>query len=107
MNKLINTVIITSLFAVGCHTQMRGLEPGPFRSVHLSAGSHPNVVTVSDINQDRNPDILVANGESANFSVYLGDGRAALSKRLVHLSPPVQNRMTSLSRISTATEIPM
>ena len=75
MNKLIESVIIASLFAVGCHTQTRGLEAGPFRTVHLAAGSHPNIVTVSDINQDRNPDILVANGESANFSVYLGDGK--------------------------------
>jgi hypothetical protein len=80
MSKLI-VFVITLLFATAC--QSRGsmaTEPAQFRAVHLAVGTHPNIVNVADVNKDANLDLLVANGDSANFSVYLGDGKGGFTQ---------------------------
>ena len=52
----------------------------PFRAIHLPAGRHPQMVSTVDVNKDGNIDILAANGESANLSVYLGDGKGGFTQ---------------------------
>jgi hypothetical protein len=51
-----------------------------FREVTLPTGPEPRWITVTDVNHDHNPDILVANAGSENIdsgsiTVLLGDGR--------------------------------
>jgi hypothetical protein len=80
MSKLI-VFVITLLIVTAC--QSRGsIATGPeqFRHVHLAVGTHPDTVTVADVNKDANPDLLVANSGSANFSVYLGDGKGGFTQ---------------------------
>jgi hypothetical protein len=80
MSKLI-VFVITLLIVPAC--QSRGsmaTESEQFRVVRLAVGTHPDTVTVADVNKDSNPDILVANNDSANFSVYLGDGKGGFTQ---------------------------
>ncbi|HKP45069.1 MAG TPA: VCBS repeat-containing protein, partial [Pyrinomonadaceae bacterium] len=73
MTKLVLFILLSHLFAVGCHTQSR--ESNQFRVIHLPVGQEPNVVLTADVNDDHNPDVLVSNGASANMTVYIGDGK--------------------------------
>lgn len=73
--KSLISIIVLQLAAFACHTDSLGSNASPFRAVHLVAGSHPVMVTVADINKDGNPDLLAANNDSANVSVFLGDGK--------------------------------
>lgn len=80
MSKLI-FFVPALLLSVAC--QSRGsmaTEPSQFRAVHLAVGTHPNIVSVADINKDANLDLLVANGDSANVSVYLGDSKGGFTQ---------------------------
>jgi hypothetical protein len=88
MKTLILAIVVLQLSAIGCHTQSHGSNhaagPGPdsapFRPIHLPVATHPTMVSIADVNKDGNFDILVANGGSANLSVYLGDGRGGFSQ---------------------------
>src|SRR5262245_45711288 len=76
MNKFIPAMVLLQLLSIACNTQSRGsIGDAPFRAIHLAVGAHPDIVSIADVNHDGNLDILAANGGSANFSVYLGDGR--------------------------------
>lgn len=82
MSNLVIAILLQFLLAA-CHPQPResigsALRP-PFRAIHLAAGSHPVMPTVGDANKDGNLDIFVANTDSGNVSVYLGDGKGAFS----------------------------
>ncbi|HEY6044961.1 MAG TPA: VCBS repeat-containing protein [Pyrinomonadaceae bacterium] len=55
-------------------------ESEQFRTVRLVSGTHPDTVTVADVNKDASLDILIANSDSANFSVYLGDGKGGFTQ---------------------------
>ena len=49
-----------------------GFSPAPEQSVLV--GSHPSSVAVADFNGDLKADLAVANGESKELSILLGDG---------------------------------
>jgi len=55
--------------------------PGPidqapvFRQVSLHTDKGPKFIAVADINQDGKPDLIVANADSEDVSVLLGDGK--------------------------------
>src|SRR5207247_6054553 len=52
----------------------------PVRAMHLPVGTYPLMLSIAAANRDGNVDILVANGGSANVSVYLGDGKGGFSQ---------------------------
>src|SRR6266550_8355526 len=84
MRKLLLAIMVLELTSIGCRTQTQGLKYAtdpdvPFRAMHLSVGTHPAMVSAADVNKDGNLDILVANNDSGNLSVYLGDGKGGFS----------------------------
>jgi hypothetical protein len=46
-----------------------------FREVSIQVGRGPRWISVADLNQDHNPDILVANADSGTVNVLLGNGK--------------------------------
>ncbi|HMH41879.1 MAG TPA: VCBS repeat-containing protein [Pyrinomonadaceae bacterium] len=84
MRKLLLAVLILELLSIGCNMQTRGSKYAaapdvPFRAIHLAAGTHPDMVNTTDVNKDGHIDILAANSDSNNVSVYLGDGKGGFS----------------------------
>jgi hypothetical protein len=85
MRKLLLAILVLQLSSIACHTETRGskyaIDPDvPFRAIHLPVGTHPAMVKTVDVNKDGNIDILAANGDSGNVSVYLGDGKGGFSQ---------------------------
>jgi len=84
MRKLLVAIVVLELSSIGCNMQTHGLKYAtdpdvPFRAMHLSVGTHPAMVSATDVNKDGNLDILAANNDSGNLSVYLGDGKGDFS----------------------------
>src|SRR2546423_3129837 len=78
MKKTFCAMLFIQILSMGCHVQSQrstGLDASPFRSIHLTAGSHPAMVCGADVNNDHKMDVLVVNNGSKNLSVYLGDGK--------------------------------
>ena len=88
MKQLILVILALQLLAIGCSPQSQrssyaieaGQNSAPFRSIHLPASTHPDGLSIADVNNDGNVDILVANDGSGNLSVYLGDGKGGFSQ---------------------------
>src|SRR5947209_12245414 len=49
------------------------------KPVRLPARAHPQTVLIYDLNHDGKNDILIANTDSSNLCVYLGDGKGGFS----------------------------
>ncbi|HEY0347576.1 MAG TPA: VCBS repeat-containing protein [Pyrinomonadaceae bacterium] len=84
MRKLLLAIVILGLTSIGCNMQTRGSKYAagpdvPFRAIHLAVGAHPDMVNTTDVNKDGHLDILAANSDSNNVSVYLGDGKGGFS----------------------------
>src|SRR5437870_4295723 len=85
MKRIILVMLLLELSASGCKIQSQrsnyaASDSSPFRAIHLPVGTHPDIVSIADVNKDGNIDILVANGGSGNVSVYLGDGKGGFSQ---------------------------
>ena len=80
MSRLISGLLIVQLFSVACHSNGAGVDSSPFRALRLSAGTHPTMVAIVDLNKDNSLDILVANNSSGNVTVYLGDGKGGFAQ---------------------------
>jgi VCBS repeat protein len=50
-------------------------RPPIFQQVSIHTGKGPRFIAVADVNRDGNADLIVANAESGNLTVLLGDGR--------------------------------
>src|SRR5437764_4601043 len=84
MKKILVAIVVLELSSIACRTQTQELKYAtnpdvPFRAMHLSVGTHPAMVSATDVNKDGNVDILAANSDSNNVSVYLGDGKGGFS----------------------------
>src|SRR2546423_15022788 len=84
MRKLLLAIVILELTSIGCNMQTRGSKYAsapdvPFRALHLAVGTHPDMVNTTDVNKDGHIDILAANSDSNNVSVYFGDGKGGFS----------------------------
>ncbi len=66
-------VITVSVVRCSAQTQRYAVSFGP--PVTYRVGNGPASVAIADINGDGKPDIIVANGQSNNVTVLLGDGR--------------------------------
>jgi hypothetical protein len=51
----------------------------PAHGSPFACGPSPNDIAVADLNGDGNPDLIVANTETPNITVLLGDGRGGFS----------------------------
>ncbi len=85
MRKLLLAIVVLELSSIGCtmltHGSKYATDPDtPFRAMHLSVGTHPAMVSATDVNKDGNIDIVAANSDSGNVSVYLGDGKGGFSQ---------------------------
>jgi len=96
MRKLLLAIVILELTSIGCNMQTRGSKYAtapdvPFRAIHLAVGTHPDMVNTTDVNKDGHLDILAANSDSNNVSVYLGDGKGGFSPASGSPFPAGQN----------------
>src|SRR5437773_5829689 len=87
MKVLILAAVVSQFSAIACHTQSNGAngtgsspESAPLRSIHLPVGTHPDGLSIADVNNYGNVDILVASEGSGSLSVYLGDWKGAFSQ---------------------------
>jgi len=81
MYKLILAVILAPVFNVSCGGPSSG---NPATSTtptfRVAAGSAPGSVEIADVNGDGKPDLVVANEQSNDVTVLLGDGKGAFSQ---------------------------
>ena len=96
MKKILVAIVVLELSSIACRTQTQELKYAtnpdvPFRAMHLSVGTHPAMVSATDLNKDGNVDILAANSDSGNVSVYLGDGKGGFSQAAGSPFPAGQN----------------
>jgi len=69
------TILVCLLASLVAFTTIGAPAPEPpFRAESITLGEHPEFVTTADVNHDGKLDILVANQDSGNISVLLGDG---------------------------------
>lgn len=81
MSKLIFAVIISAVLTVNCGTPSSGIiSPTATSNSRFSVGTSPGVVENGDVNGDGKPDIIVANEQSNNVTVLLGDGHGRLTQ---------------------------
>ena len=79
--------ILLLLLLLGCRSQsseMNNLisqpsEP-PFKLIRLPVGKHPIMPLIVDVDRDATLDLVIANSESSNVTVYLGDGKGAFKQ---------------------------
>src|SRR5206468_4748889 len=73
----------------GQSSEMNSLIPKPteppFKLIRLPVGKHPIMPLIVDVDRDASLDLVIANSESANVTVYLGDGKGAFKQ--AHGSP--------------------
>jgi hypothetical protein len=80
MSRLIPALLVVQLLTVACHTNGARVDSSPFRAIRLSAGMHPMMPAIADVNNDNSLDILIANNRGGNVTVYLGDGKGAFAQ---------------------------
>jgi len=62
MKKILVAIVVLELSSIACRTQTQELKYAtnpdvPFRAMHLSVGTHPAMVSTTDVNKDGNVDI--------------------------------------------------
>jgi hypothetical protein len=110
--KTVFVQILLTLLLTGCRSQSREIdhlipnptEP-PFKLLRLPVGKHPIMPLIVDVDRDATLDLVIANSESSNVTVYLGDGKGAFKRPRALLLPPARNAQTSRPGISMVTAI--
>ena len=85
--KVLFISILLPLLLLGCRSQSseasylipQPTEP-PFKLIRLPVGKHPIMTLIVDVDRDATLDLVIANSESANVTVYLGDGKGAFKQ---------------------------
>jgi hypothetical protein len=69
--------ILVSVALTGIALALTGsVDHAPvFHKASIAVGKGPGVIAVADVNEDGKPDLIVANEESENLTVLLGDGK--------------------------------
>src|SRR5215471_2243572 len=75
--RLSRSVLATTIILAATSTVYAQFAPGS--GSPIPAGSGPNSVALGDFNADGKPDLAVANVNSNNVSVLLGDGTGGFS----------------------------
>ena len=81
MNKLVFVVMITAAVAVNCGTSSsRVISTPATENSRFAVGTAPGSVEIADLNNDGKPDIVVANEQSNNVTILLGDGKGGFAE---------------------------
>jgi hypothetical protein len=81
MNKLVFAVMITAAVAVNCGTSSSGvISPAVTDNSRFAVGTAPGSVEIADLNHDGKLDIVVANEQSNNVTILLGDGKGGFTQ---------------------------
>jgi hypothetical protein len=80
-SKLIFAVMLSAALTLNCGTPSSGVtSPIATRNSHFPVGAAPGSVEIADLNNDGKPDIVVANEQSNNVTILLGDGRGGFTQ---------------------------
>src|SRR6266508_42722 len=81
MSKLILAMMLSAALTVNCGTPSSGVtSPIATSSSHFPVGTAPGSVEIADLNSDGRPDIIVANEQSNNVTILLGDGKGGFTQ---------------------------
>lgn len=76
MNKLIFVLVFTAATTVNCQVPSSGVtSTAATTDLRFATGTAPGSVEIADFNGDGKVDVVVANEQSSNVSILLGDGR--------------------------------
>lgn len=79
--KLIFPMMLSAALTVSCGTASSGVtSPIETSNSHFPVGTAPGSVEIADINGDAKPDIIVANEQSNNVTILLGDGKGGFTQ---------------------------
>jgi hypothetical protein len=79
-SKLIFAVMLSATLAVSCGTSSSGVTSQIAKSnLHFPVGTAPGSAEIADLNGDGKPDIVVANEQSNNVTILLGDGKGGFT----------------------------
>jgi hypothetical protein len=80
-SKLIFAVMLSAALAVSCGMPSSGVTSRIATSnSHFPVGTAPGSVEIADLNNDGKPDIVVANEQSNNVTILLGDGKGGFTQ---------------------------
>jgi hypothetical protein len=80
-SKLIFAVMLSAALTLDCGTPSSGVtSPIATRNSHFPVGAAPGSVEIADLNNDGKSDIVVANEQSNNVTILLGDGRGGFTQ---------------------------
>jgi hypothetical protein len=85
--KAVFIPLLAVLLLLGCRSRPsewdylipKPTEP-PFKMIRLPVGKHPIMPLIVDVDHDSSLDLVIANSESSNVTVYLGDGKGAFKQ---------------------------
>jgi hypothetical protein len=77
MKKGLALTAIIQLVVFGCDAQLPPPNHAIGSETRIAVGAAPNSVEIADFNRDGNLDLAVANSDSNDVSVLLGDGKGA------------------------------
>lgn len=81
MSKLMFVIMVLAVLTVSCGTPSSGItSPVVTSNLRFPVGTAPGSVEIADLNGDGKPDIIVANEQSDNVSILLGDGRGGFTQ---------------------------
>jgi hypothetical protein len=81
MSKLIFAMMLSAALTVNCGTPSSGVtSPIATRNSHFPVGTAPGSVEIADLNGDGKLDIIVANEQSNNVTILLGDGKGEFTQ---------------------------
>lgn len=76
MNKLIFVLVFTAATTVNCQLSSSGVtSTAATTDLRFATGTGPGSVEIADFNGDGKVDVVVANEQSSNVSILLGNGR--------------------------------
>jgi FG-GAP-like repeat/FG-GAP repeat len=84
--KMSGTRLRVAAFGLASVTGVLAVAQAPgtlsFQQITIGSGKGARFVAVADVNEDRKPDLIVANDEDGTLTVLLGDGRGSF-----HVAP--------------------
>ena len=74
-------ITILAVLTVKCGTPSAGVTPSiVISNSHFPVGTAPGSVEIADLNGDGKPDIIVANEQSNDLTILLGDGKGGFTQ---------------------------
>jgi hypothetical protein len=81
ISKLILAIIISAALTIGCGVPSSGVTSTAATSnSRFAVGTAPGIVEIADVNGDGKLDIIVANEQSNDVTILLGDGKGGFTQ---------------------------